>query len=74
MKLIGGRFVVQPAIDTSVYKGNVPLADDFDDDARTTSTEDPVGLAMAATLTEDDDDDDDEEQILYPQAAARGNS
>ncbi|EJD52015.1 hypothetical protein AURDEDRAFT_142836 [Auricularia subglabra TFB-10046 SS5] len=34
-----------------------------EDDARTVSTEDPVRLAMDATLS---DEDDDEEQILYP--------
>jgi hypothetical protein len=40
---------------------------DVEDDSRTVSTEDPVGLAMNATLDEQaEDDEDDEEQILYP--------
>lgn len=44
----------------------VPM-EETEDDARTVSTrteDDPVHLAMHATL--EDDDDDDEEQILYP--------
>lgn len=42
-------------------------AGDVEDDSRTVSTEDPVGLAMSATLDEQgEDDEDDEEQILYP--------
>jgi len=42
-------------------------AGDIEDDSRTVSTEDPVGLAMNATLDEQaEDDEDDEEQILYP--------
>ena len=38
--------------------------EDLEDDTGTVSTEDPVMLAMKATLMEDESDD---EQILYPQ-------
>ena len=38
--------------------------EDPEDDSGTVSTEDPVVLAMKATLTEDESDD---EQVLYPQ-------
>lgn len=42
-----------------------------DDDIASVSTEDPVTLAMHATLNQSDDDFEDEveaeEQILYPQ-------
>ena len=60
------------------YVANIPsrrtatASEDQDDDARTVSTrteDDPVNLAMNATLSEysgEYDEDDDEEQILYP--------
>ena len=43
--------------------------EDVEDDAATVSTDDPVGLAMEATLGEHDDDEDEmeDERILYPQ-------
>jgi hypothetical protein len=43
--------------------------EDADDDSATVSTDDPVGLAMKATLGENDDDEDEmeDERILYPQ-------
>ncbi|KZW00374.1 hypothetical protein EXIGLDRAFT_639431 [Exidia glandulosa HHB12029] len=52
---------------TQKVQQEVKPVDEPEDDARTVSTrteDDPVRLAMNATL--DDDDDDDEEQILYP--------
>jgi hypothetical protein len=39
---------------------------ELEDDSRTVSTEDPVGLAMSATLDEQDEEEDEEERILYP--------
>lgn len=72
-----GEYVVDTPSDTTVPKsaplnrgpprGHETISDvgELDDDSRTVSTEDPVGLAMSATLDEQDDDDD-EEQVLYP--------
>ena len=63
------------SVSDAILLGSTPLdrdlarsdAGDVEDDSRTVSTEDPVGLAMSATLDEQaEDDDDDEEQILYP--------
>lgn len=62
------------------YRGTVPQpnnddegeeteSEEFDDDNGTVSTEDPVRLAMGATLDENDDDEEEmeDERVLYPQ-------
>ena len=52
-----------------MYDDQGDLEDDIDDGATvsTRTEDDPVNLAMRATLDHDDDEDDEEEQILYPQ-------
>lgn len=65
LRFVDGKYIVQRSIRIGGRKYVAPSTDEFEDDARTVSTEDPVGLAMAATPPLDEDDE--EEQILYPQ-------
>ncbi|KAF8311529.1 uncharacterized protein EI90DRAFT_3138368 [Cantharellus anzutake] len=77
LNFVGGKFVAQEVSGSPDSTENIPLPSalgggrdfpaldegDSEDEIGTVSTEDPVGLAMKATLMEDESDD---EQVLYP--------
>lgn len=68
----GSEYVEEDFVLPAKQNDNFAFAsreEDVEDDTATVSTDDPVGLAMEATLGENDDDEDEmeDERILYPQ-------